>query len=126
MFMPFGRLTLLRSVDLQLGSTSYDPRNNPVPFNPRTPNREQIWREWSVNFFQRPAHSIFIDDSEVLSQCAFPALEHLTLDFKIWQLQEHEGMFVSNISHDRGYFASGCTACPALMGLIYPPRSDHS
>ena len=125
-FTPFGRLTLLRFVKLELGSRMWDPRTNLRQVAPRPPDREGIWQEWSQSLFQRAAHPMFVNGSEGAEKCVFPALQHLTLDFSVWQLGKEEGLFVSTTPYLDLVTPCLVYCSSASVALKHPPRSDPS
>ncbi len=89
-----GRLTMLRQITLNLDSEyPMQRRSNGQRF---PPDRDRIWREWTMHVFCQDKDAYFRysgrDDVE------FPALEKLKLDFTEWQLADTEALLVSDLT----------------------------
>ena len=95
-----GRLTMLRHIVLNLDSEyPMNRRSNGQRF---PPDRDRIWREWTMHVFSQEKDAYFRysgrDDIE------FPALEKLKLDFTEWQLADNEGLLVGVFPSDVAQF----------------------
>ena len=86
-----GRLTMLRHVVLNLDSEyPMSRRSNGQRF---PPDRDRIWREWTMHVFSQEKDAYFRYSGR--EDIEFPALEKLKLDFTEWQLANNEGLLVS-------------------------------
>lgn len=92
---PMGRLSMLRSVVLNMNAEYR--WHSPIGVNGQrgAPNRDHIWRDWSTTLF---SESDDLCPWGGRNGLGFPALEKLTLDFTEWQLTESEGLLVKLIS----------------------------
>lgn len=89
-----GRLTMIRSVVLNLNAEYR--WHNPIGANGvrAAPNRDHIWRDWSTTLF---SESDDLCPWGGRNGLGFPALERLIIDFSEWQLAESEGLLVRGL-----------------------------
>lgn len=117
---PMGRLTLLRSVIINLNAEYR--WTSPIGINGGrgTPNRDHIWRDWSTTLF---SESDDLCPWGGRNGLGFPALEKLTLDFSEWQLTDSEGLLVKPFLKKLG--ESGGLNELVLKGVKHQPTIDQ-
>ncbi|KAL9138039.1 MAG: hypothetical protein Q9175_000737 [Cornicularia normoerica] len=117
---PMGRLTLLRSVIINLNAEYR--WHSPIGVNGTrgAPNRDHIWRDWSTTLFSENDDLCPWGGRNGLG---FPALEKLTLDFSEWQLTDSEGLLVKPFLMKLG--ESGGLNELVLKGVKHQPTIDQ-